>query len=294
MITLSPKPSTAEPQQQQQQSSSFGFWSLNSSSLHSPSFLYKRKVVAKPAALLIEKAKKKKKVSFQSQCQVRTFEVVALDESFESSCEDDEEYWEQLGEDYWYQAKDFMVFKKDRRTLVDRIRTIGVERAKGNYDMEGLEFFLTLQAREVHKERVLDGWVSVLQVQADSEKGDEDSCQEQQQEKAELIASKYAQVSKDCIQDAHKRAVETALEIQAEDDKLVASLPKSPLVQKEKVVKGLVWGSTWSTSSSAAAANNTANNTTISTFSKIRPFPRQWNAAVAAEAWVIYCLYCLQ
>ncbi|KAL3939807.1 MAG: hypothetical protein SGBAC_005534 [Bacillariaceae sp.] len=318
----------------QSSSSGFGFWSLNSTSVHSSTFSYSstKKTIgpvapasapaptpapAPVSPVVIEKKKEvppmklpspvqqqeeqeqEKRVTFESQCQVRTFEVLALDEDFEDTCEDDEEYWEQLGEDFWYQAHDFQGFKKERRSLVDRIRTIGVKNAKGNYAMEGLEFFLTLQARVVHKERVLDGWVSVLEVQADWEHSSDDSDDDQaadggdcsQDEKVELIACKYAHVSRDCIADAHKRGVETAREIQAEDDKLVASIPKSPRPKKSSAVLGLpksspkpkslgVWGNTWSTMSSSSSSSNNNNNnknTTngFGTFQKIRPFPRQ-------------------
>jgi hypothetical protein len=266
-------------------SSGFGFWSLSAtaslvqpSRQRSPTTFYKRKLLKKPII-------KEKKVTFVTQCQVRTFEVVALDPEFESNCNDDEEYWEQVGEDYWYQSHDFAAFKKDRRTLVDRIRTIGIARAKGNYSMEGLEFFLTLKAREVHKERVLDGWVSVLEIQADYDKesddddNDDNDCCSSQETKAQLIATKYAHVSKDCQEDAHQRAVETAQEIQEEDDKIVASVPRSPQpskgsIQKEKVKALGVWGNfTSSKSNNNSNQNNTVTN--FSTFNKIRPFPRQ-------------------
>mmetsp|Transcript_13753 Transcript_13753/g.33310 ORF Transcript_13753/g.33310 Transcript_13753/m.33310 type:complete len:321 (-) Transcript_13753:158-1120(-) len=306
---------TAATKEQQQSSKGFGFWSLSSNALQSPIFSYKKNrhnnsnsntkgplpttpaepltPVSPTVSTVIEKGempsvqvkKEEKKVSFQLQCQVRTFEVVALNEDFETSCQDDEEYWEQLGEDFWYQAEDFQAFKKDRRTLVDRIRTIGVNKAKGNYAMEGLEYFLTLKAREVHKERVLDGWVSVLEIQAEWEQDDEDEegdCS--QEDKVELIANKYAEVSKACIQDAHKRGFETAQEIQAEDEKLVASIPKSPQPLKKKAsvqkdatkVKALgVWGNVWSTSSSSSSSKNEDKDNSFSTFQKIRPHPRQ-------------------
>ncbi|CAJ1958246.1 unnamed protein product [Cylindrotheca closterium] len=311
MITLTTTTTTTNtsPKKPDQSSSSgFGFWSLNNtSSLQSSTFSYsspnKKKngplatttvspiltkdptistVVAKQSPPSPQpQPKKKKKVNFQLQCQVRTFEVVALDEDFENNCEDDEEYWEQMGEDFWYQAYDFQAFKKDRRSLVDRIRTIGVKNAKGNYAMEGLEFFLTLKAREVHKERVLDGWVSVLELQAEWEKDQsEGDCSED--DKVELIASKYAHVSKACLEDANKRAIETAQEIQAEDEKIVASIPKSPQpkkgsLQKDgKGVKALgVWGNTWSSTGTSTISNNTTTTTSFSTFQKIRPFPRQ-------------------
>jgi hypothetical protein len=137
-----------------------------------------------------------RKVHFQFQCTVRYIEPI---DEFECG----------VAETAWYQPQDFKAFKKERKSLVQRIRTIGMEQAKNNFSLQGIEHLLTLEAKDIHKSRIYDAWFVVIQEQMRAgQYGGNASTAD-----ADVIARRYQTISESSHCEAHERAVRTANEL---------------------------------------------------------------------------------
>jgi hypothetical protein len=138
-----------------------------------------------------------RKVHFRSQCAVRYIEPI---NEFECG----------VVETVWYQPHDFKAFKKERKSLVKRIRTIGMEQAKNNFSLQGIEHLLTLEAKDTYKSRIYDARFVVIQEQMRAGQYGNGFTADAE---AEVIARRYQTISESSHCEAHERAVRTANEL---------------------------------------------------------------------------------
>lgn len=135
----------------------------------------------------------RKQVHFMPQCAVRYIET------------NEEEKEEAGGCSSWYQPKEFRVFKQERKTLVRRIRAVGIGNAH-NFALQGIEHLLTNESKDRYVSRIYDARFVVIEEQIRAERfggraSDDD------------IARRYRVFSHSSHSDAHARAVRTAHEL---------------------------------------------------------------------------------